>query len=266
MSELRQNQWDESKHPRDEQGQFTSTANYDDFRQRRTVLSWKSGIDGLQIPKKKYYEELAAKMENAADLDYLPADLFGKDLPIDEIKAAIEKNKEIERQNASEAAKKKEAATAERSEAEKAQKNALAAIRKNTTATEAQAEKLIEVTKRAEKVIEQAVTGKRANSGSSGYVGKSKSVRATNAEAEGRFPATKAAQILGVSSKKVADVFGTGEWHHTGALYKETNYYDIADVCDIVSDLPYESPEYIRKTYSAASIENVEKLYGIKIN
>lgn len=275
MSELRQNQWDESKHPRDEEGKFTDGAgdgkmSYEDFRDQRQKLAWKLRQD-LTTPKKKAFERLLPLADNPDDLLTLDKEVFQENIVTKEqLNAAIEKNKEKQAQKEAEERKKKEAARAEREAEERriAEERAqhVERVRQNTTATEAQAEKLLGVSERAEKAYEQAVGGRRGSTGA-GYVGKSKSVRANEAEIEGRFPATKAAQILGVTRKKLDEVIGTsGEWHHTGALYKETNYYDIADVCDIVSDLPYESPEYIRKTYSAASIENVEKLYGIKLN
>lgn len=76
----------------------------------------------------------------------------------------------------------------------------------------------------------------------SGYVGYSKSCNAVTAETEGRFPLSKAANILakaaGCSVSK-AKLFlkeqGTMEWHHTSRFYNETKYYDVS--CEAIPDL-----------------------------
>jgi len=71
---------------------------------------------------------------------------------------------------------------------------------------------------------------------SQGYDGWSKSNRALEAEKEGKYPITQAAQILSkklgwpvTKTKALLLTLGTKEWHHTSKFYNETKYYDISD-------------------------------------
>ena len=66
-----------------------------------------------------------------------------------------------------------------------------------------------------------------------GYDGYSKSNNAVDAEADGRYPLTKAARIVaretGVTIKearRILQELGTGEWHHSSKFYNAVNYYD----------------------------------------
>jgi len=63
----------------------------------------------------------------------------------------------------------------------------------------------------------------------SGYNGFSKSNNAVIAECDGRFPASKAAKILGVPVKFLKECCGWangGEWHHTSKFYNVVDYYN----------------------------------------
>lgn len=63
--------------------------------------------------------------------------------------------------------------------------------------------------------------------GNSGYIGSSKSVRASQAESLDRYPASVAAKLLGVSAASIKAILSPSEWHHTGSYYNRTDYYDI---------------------------------------
>ena len=63
----------------------------------------------------------------------------------------------------------------------------------------------------------------------SGYNGWSKSNRACDAEANGRYPASVAARVLGVPVEFVR-AQGTSEWHHTSSRYNRTDYYDVEEI------------------------------------
>ena len=70
--------------------------------------------------------------------------------------------------------------------------------------------------------------------GNSGYVGYSKSVRATLAENEGKYPKTTFKKVYGLSEKKFKelenrDIISVSEWHHTSVYGNRTNYYSIDD-------------------------------------
>jgi len=71
--------------------------------------------------------------------------------------------------------------------------------------------------------------------GNSGYIGYSKSVRAYNAEREGRFPKTIFKKKYGLTEKTFnflenRGIIGTsGEWHHTSKYGNKTQYYGIQD-------------------------------------
>lgn len=64
----------------------------------------------------------------------------------------------------------------------------------------------------------------------SGYVGYSKSVRASQAEEEGLFPASVISKQLKVPIEFIKTNFEPDEWHHTSKHYNETNYYDIEKI------------------------------------
>ncbi len=62
-----------------------------------------------------------------------------------------------------------------------------------------------------------------------GYNGFSKSNNAVSAEANGRFPASKCAKILGVPVEFIR-AQGSCEWHHTSKHFNTTPYYDLESI------------------------------------
>jgi len=65
-----------------------------------------------------------------------------------------------------------------------------------------------------------------------GYIGFSRSKRAALAEEFGRYPATRAAQLLGVSTAAVKAVLVPHEWHHASKYFNRVDYYDISLLLD----------------------------------
>ena len=66
----------------------------------------------------------------------------------------------------------------------------------------------------------------------SGY-SEGRSVRALKAMSEGRFPASDASAILGVSPARIKKLFKTNyEWHHTGGggMFNQTDFYDLSSL------------------------------------
>lgn len=93
-----------------------------------------------------------------------------------------------------------------------------------------------------------------------GYHGYSKSNNAVDAEVAGRYPLTKASQVLAkklgwpIAKAKafLKDVVATDEYHHTSSWYNITNYYDVSDsaiqeMADEISGFLYE-PEKKKTT------------------
>ncbi|MBX3253896.1 MAG: hypothetical protein KF862_07110 [Chitinophagaceae bacterium] len=64
-----------------------------------------------------------------------------------------------------------------------------------------------------------------------------KSIRATQAENEGRFPKTAFRKIYGIDP---AAVTTATEWHHTSKFFNRTDYYNIEDVMQSLADMHYE--------------------------
>ena len=65
------------------------------------------------------------------------------------------------------------------------------------------------------------------------FRGEGKSWNAQRAESEGRYPITRAVPIVaekyGITqklAKKVLQIIGSYEWHHTGVYGRRTVYYD----------------------------------------
>lgn len=95
----------------------------------------------------------------------------------------------------------------------------------------------------------QALRNRLAYS-NNGYVEDKKSVRAVKAELEGRFPATEAAKMLGVSAAKIKANLSPSEWHHSGGtMYNRIDYYDISKYIDLADnpDLVFD-PDYAEET------------------
>ena len=59
----------------------------------------------------------------------------------------------------------------------------------------------------------------------SGYAGASRSVRAVQAEAEGKLPLTRLCRMYGYSSRKAKAVLDPCEAHHTSKYANLTDYY-----------------------------------------
>lgn len=70
-----------------------------------------------------------------------------------------------------------------------------------------------------------------------GYVEDKKSVRAAKAELSGKYPATEAAKMLGVSAAQIKANLSPSEWHHSGGtMYNRIDYYDISKFIDLADD------------------------------
>lgn len=65
-----------------------------------------------------------------------------------------------------------------------------------------------------------------------GYDGYSRSNNAVNAEEEGRYPASKAAKILGITTDTLKHFFETDhmEWHHVSKHYNKVKFYDVSEI------------------------------------
>jgi hypothetical protein len=242
--------WEESKHPRDDEGKFTTKGGYQSFLEKRKSVGW---TDGEAVPERKYdiYTRLLGTDEG---LEYLPRVYFtGNPGSPKDLRQRIEDGKES-------LANKGQSQTNTLRETD-----GMKEIRQATNATLSAAKRIESAAVRARVARDEAIRTANQNRGQSGYAGKSKSIRAESAESEGKFPLSKAAQILGVTTIKIKQHLSPSEWHHTGALYNVTYYYDIADICDIASDLIDWDNEYIRENYSAESIRDFENIFGVKI-
>lgn len=258
--------WNEAEHPRDDEGKFVEKGGYEGLRTRRASLGINYGKTYSEMPSKKNWQRVVDIIGTEENLEYLHPDDFRNELTKEQLLQRIDERKANTAQADVKAQEQREQWRKEQQQAEQEQQAKVDKIKSNTNATDTTAQKLLDVAKRAYEAHEKALEKRATSQGASGYVGKSKSVRATNAEAEGRFTKTQAAQILGVSTLRIKEVLSTSEWHHTGALYNESNYYDISDICDIADDLAFSDVATIRENYSAESIENFEKIFGVKIN
>nr|DAG78442.1 MAG TPA: hypothetical protein [Caudoviricetes sp.] len=261
--------WEESKHPRDDEGKFVEKGGYDGLRARRGDMRGMFDWSYTEMPTKKNWQRAVNIIGTEEDLEYVDADVFKKEMTREQLLQHIAERKENalaiiraeEEKKLLEAQKKRE----EKEWEEKNKREKLDKLKANTYATDTVAQKLLDVGDRAYKAREAAENKRFQSQRASGYDGKSKSVRAINAEADGKFPISKAAQILGVTTIKIKQFLSPSEWHHTGAMYNETYYYDIADICDIADDLAYNEAAEIRENYSAESIRDFENIFGVKI-
>ena len=92
----------------------------------------------------------------------------------------------------------------------------------------------------------------RGNSSGGGYIGHSMSVRANNAYAEGKLPASKGAAELGIPTALFRQMFRPSEWHHTSKHFNATDFYDMADVWERVATEPDLSLRIRREVASPA--------------
>lgn len=95
-----------------------------------------------------------------------------------------------------------------------------------------------------------------------GYCGFSKSNNAVAAEFEGKYSATEAARLLGVSAAAIKAILRPCEWHHTGSHYRKTDYYDISEILDESE----EGQEILKdlKAYKADKIETQSYIADVK--
>lgn len=71
-----------------------------------------------------------------------------------------------------------------------------------------------------------------------GYFNYSKSNNAVAAERDGKYPATRFAQIYGFkSAKSVRECLKSSEWHHTSKRYNITDYYDFESYLENIERL-----------------------------
>ena len=75
-----------------------------------------------------------------------------------------------------------------------------------------------------------------------GYDGYSKSNNAVDAEANGRYPLTKAARIVARvtgatvrEARRVLVELGTSEWHHSSKFYNPVDYYDAGTAAELMN-------------------------------
>ena len=268
--------WNESEHPRDDIGRFTEKGGggYEGLKQRRNELRhvWVERRNLTLPPTLENYQAIVEKMGSDEGIEYLDYNDFRSTrLTKEELLQRIESNKALYEQAKKEKEEKERIAQeqwAKKVAEEKAERQRkIDRIKSNGEISDTVADKLIEVVNRSYDAYEKAMSNQRyGDTSRSGYVGHSRSERATEAETNGKFPAGRAANILGITSLKLKKYMRPSEWHHTGALYNATDYYDISDLCNIAEDLQEEDGfEDIRKDYSAESIELFEKIYGVKI-
>ena len=85
-----------------------------------------------------------------------------------------------------------------------------------------------------------------------GYYGFSKSNNAVDAEEDGRYPASVAAKMLGVTTAAIKAILPTYEWHHSSKYYNAVDYYDIHDLLAVqdgdLEDLDPEDVAELRET------------------
>lgn len=70
-----------------------------------------------------------------------------------------------------------------------------------------------------------------------GYFEYSKSNNAVSAEADGRFPASVLASMLGVKIGAIKALLTPTEWHHTSKHFNATIYYSKESALEIIDDL-----------------------------
>lgn len=129
--------------------------------------------------------------------------------------------------------------------------------------TEKQYEKEEKAARYREKKIEEAnFNYAKLGKNQTGYTENGKSVRAVKAEAEGKFPKSEAAKMLGVSPQMIEKYCDKTEWHHSGGtLYNEIDYYDISKYIDIAD---FGVQDYIDDNDYKEEVKNWKKMTGRK--
>lgn len=92
----------------------------------------------------------------------------------------------------------------------------------------------------------------------SGYCGFSKSNNAIEAEADGRYPASVIAKMLGVSTEAVKAIVPSYEWHHTSKFFNSTPYYDLSDAKERLAELKAFKIEKIKQDFEHATVIYLE--------
>jgi len=92
----------------------------------------------------------------------------------------------------------------------------------------------------------------------SGYCDYSKSNNAINAEQDGKFPASIIARKLGVETGAVKEILTPCEWHHTSSWYNSTDYYDLEDAEEKLSELKAFKSDKTEKIYHHCTVKYLE--------
>nr|WP_308570854.1 hypothetical protein [uncultured Prevotella sp.] len=92
------------------------------------------------------------------------------------------------------------------------------------------------------------------------YIGYSKSINAASAEHEGKYPASKAAKVLGVSMAALKRCMQPCEWHHTSCRYNHTDYYDTKSVSSLMLGEMKEYDERKKAERQARTTKDAKKI------
>nr|DAU28828.1 MAG TPA: helix-turn-helix domain protein [Caudoviricetes sp.] len=254
--------WDEQKHPRNKEGEFTTKYGFEEYKK-----SWETNPLGLRLGEKKF-NALVEKFENAGipakRIEELRTTEYSKDTTTEEYKKIFaEKDKENLEKREQELKSEKERINREKQDRETTER-----IANILGVSSVKANKLKEVYKAYKDLIQNNLRLEAQSR--DGYSEHSKSTRALKAEREGKLPLTAAAKLLGVSSDKIKQNCYRSEWHHTGALYGATSFYDISPVLNII-EAAYERDEYKTLTEMAHDlkikdddINTFKNVYSIK--
>ena len=245
----------ESDHPRDELGRFTDGEettkevidNYVSTPQEFRKKFYSNTLTTNKIDK-GYIETLLDIYDNAPpkNLSLLENSKFNQAFGFGQ------NSKEKIKQNLEEAIAKAEEEQKEKEEKEKKtlqmaeedKQFELNAFQKDGFSP-SQAEKLRQANKEIEKYLDHVAIQKY--NVKDGYSGMSKSKRALEDESKGKFNLSTASKLLGVSQDKIKKYFKPISWHHTGAMYNETTYYDLSDVVDYFSGFVGENSQETKK-------------------
>lgn len=245
----------ESEHPRDELGRFT-----DGEEETKEV------IDNYVSTPQEFREKFKGKTLNTNKIDKnnikLLLDIYDNNPPKnlsllqnyelsqamgygnyskDEILERVEKAIEQAEKKQKEKEEKEKKALQMQEEDKQFELNAF----QKDGFSPSQAEKLRQANKEIEKYLDHVAIQKY--NVKDGYSGMSKSKRALEDESKGNFNLSTASKLLGVSQDKIKKYFKPISWHHTGAMYNETTYYDLSDVVDYFSGFVGENSQETKK-------------------
>ena len=92
-----------------------------------------------------------------------------------------------------------------------------------------------------------------------GYANYSKSNNAIDAESRNCYPATEIARRLRVKTGAVKALLEPGEWHHTGLMFRETDYYDLDEAQENIDALrAWKAPVQIIEKFENCTVEYLE--------